>query len=84
MTDVMHLNGNPADNRVENLRYGTHRDNQRMMVDHGTHVSARKTRCPQGHKYDRVSKDGRRRCKRCEAAAQRRYRSRKRSTEVDS
>ena len=33
---VLHNNGNPADNRPENLRYGTARDNYFDSVKHGT------------------------------------------------
>lgn len=34
--DVCHNNGNPADNRVENLRYDTRSANLRDAVRHGT------------------------------------------------
>lgn len=37
--EVRHLNGNPSDNRVENLRYGTHQENAQDMLKHGTHFS---------------------------------------------
>lgn len=33
---VLHNNGNPADNRPENLRYGTAKDNYDDAVKHGT------------------------------------------------
>lgn len=33
---VLHNNGKPADNRVENLRWGTHADNTRDRERHGT------------------------------------------------
>ena len=35
-TDVCHNDGNPANNRVENLRWDTHQNNQRDMLRHGT------------------------------------------------
>lgn len=34
--ECLHRNGNPADNRLENLRWGTHRENQDDMARHGT------------------------------------------------
>jgi hypothetical protein len=36
-----HLNGQPADNRLENLRWGTPKENSQDMVRHG---NARKSR----------------------------------------
>lgn len=50
--EVRHLNGDPADNRVENLAWGTHAENVADSVLHGSHPEARKTRCPLGHPYD--------------------------------
>lgn len=47
-----HLNGNPADNRVENLAWGTQAENMRDAVRHGTHYEMRRTHCPLGHAYD--------------------------------
>lgn len=32
-----HLNGNPADNRLKNLKWGTQSENQQDSVQHGTH-----------------------------------------------
>jgi len=36
MHEVMHLDGDKANNRLSNLSYGTSSENQRMRVDHGT------------------------------------------------
>lgn len=47
--EVCHNNGNPGDNRLENLRYGTRSENQLDRVKHGTHHEVRKTHCPRGH-----------------------------------
>ncbi|QDF18387.1 HNH endonuclease [Gordonia phage LordFarquaad] len=69
--EVRHLNGNPADNRVANLAYGTRSRNVLDAVQHGTYRSANaeKTTCPRNHPYDAantyVTPDGRRRCRAC-------------------
>lgn len=34
--EVRHLNGNPANNKSDNLAWGTHAENQRDMIAHGT------------------------------------------------
>lgn len=49
--EVRHLNGNPQDNRPDNLRWGTRSENTRDRVVHGTHNQASKTHCPHGHEY---------------------------------
>lgn len=67
--EVRHLNGDPLDNRPENLAYGTGSDNRADSIRHGTHHQARKTECPQGHPYDstntRFTPDGKRKCRAC-------------------
>lgn len=47
--EVCHNDGNPENNRVENLRYGTRSDNMRDKRKHGTCYNSNKTRCKQGH-----------------------------------
>lgn len=50
--DVCHNNGNPHDNRVENLRYDTHSGNMSDRIEHGTAYSRRtKPECINGHIY---------------------------------
>lgn len=53
--ETRHLNGNPQDNRLENLAYGTRSENFLDTVRHGTHRNARKTHCPRGHPYIEVN-----------------------------
>jgi len=77
--EVRHLDGNPKNNVVSNLQYGTRAENQLDSVRHGTHHHAVKTHCPQGHPlegdnlYTGLSRSGRpqRGCKACRNAARR-------------
>lgn len=70
--EVRHLDGNPLNNAVSNLAYGTHSENTLDSVRHGTHPEARKTHCPAGHPYDekntRVESRGKRTCWTCKRA----------------
>lgn len=67
--EVLHNDGNPANNAAANLRWGTRSENLRDSVRHGTHFWASKTACPQNHAYDNenthVTSDGRRMCRTC-------------------
>lgn len=49
---VCHDNGNPTDNRLTNLYWGTRQDNGEDMKRHGTDYHLNKTHCPYGHAYD--------------------------------
>ncbi|AAN12796.1 HNH endonuclease [Mycobacterium phage Omega] len=46
---ALHRNGDPFDNRPENLYWGDNADNMNDAVRHGTHVATRRTECPYGH-----------------------------------
>jgi hypothetical protein len=83
---VCHGDGNPANNVVENLRWGTRRDNGLDRIRHGRDPHLNKTHCPQGHPYDDentyrfVTKSGTaRNCRRCSRDAQARYLARRAS-----
>lgn len=49
--EVRHLDGDPLNNVLDNLAYGTRSQNQFDAVLHGTHSKARNTHCTQGHEY---------------------------------
>lgn len=50
--EVCHNDGDPANNRLENLRYDTHSENAFDAVQHGVHPQARKTHCKHGHEFN--------------------------------
>jgi hypothetical protein len=60
-----HLNGNPLDNRLENIVWGSTSENLLDAVRHGTHQMSRKTHCPQGHPYDQANTRWYRRMRYC-------------------
>lgn len=47
--EACHNNGNSSDDRLENLRWDTTRNNHLDKVKHGTHHESKKARCPRGH-----------------------------------
>jgi hypothetical protein len=47
--ECLHGNGDPADNRLANLRWGSSSDNQLDKVSHGRHHNAVKQHCPRDH-----------------------------------
>lgn len=48
--EVRHINGDRRDPRLVNLAYGTHAENMRDMVTHGTSSGVR-THCRRGHEF---------------------------------
>jgi len=70
--EVCHGDGDPTNNRVENLRWGTRLDNAADMRRHGTHNNTRRTHCVNGHPFDdentRRDAKGHRDCRACERA----------------
>jgi hypothetical protein len=69
--DGCHSNGIAGDNRVENLRWDTKRNNRLDDVKHGKNVQANRTHCPRGHEladwnnHTWYALRGRRTCKSC-------------------
>lgn len=49
--EVRHLDGDPSNNALTNLRYGTHSENMLDAVRHGTHAEASKTHCDNDHEF---------------------------------
>lgn len=80
--EVRHGDGDPDNNHLTNLAYGTHADNARDMLRHGNNHNARKTHCVNGHAFvgDNIApRKGGRRCRECKIAAGARRRVRLRA-----
>lgn len=69
--EVCHNDGDPRNNHLSNLRYGTHVENTKDFIDLGRHFQLEKSTCPSGHPYDYATAQGRR-CRECDRAANRR------------
>lgn len=69
-----HNDGDPLNNRLDNLRWDTPANNLHDMVRHGIHGQAAKTHCPAGHPYtdeNRIRKRYGRDCRICANARRR-------------
>lgn len=72
--EACHNDGDPANNRLSNLRWDTRSANTRDRVRHGTHQMSNRTHCPHGHVYATWNLEqytltqGRRRCLACTRA----------------
>lgn len=84
---VRHLDGNPHNNTLENLAWGSHSDNSMDTVRHGRNPSQNRTHCPQGHPYDgenTLRYRGFRYCRACVKANSAVYRQQRREREGTS
>ncbi|AKL88362.1 HNH endonuclease [Gordonia phage GMA6] len=73
---VLHRDGNPLNNKVTNLKYGTSSENRLDSVSHETCPWSRKTHCPQGHEYTPSNTyiyKGTRACKECRRETARKW-----------
>jgi len=83
--DGRHLDGNPGNNSLSNLAWGTRSDNVNDSVRHGTHpnLGHNKQVCKHGHGFMSdntiVRPDGRWECRACNRRRAREYRERKRA-----
>jgi hypothetical protein len=79
----LHGDDDPANNHLDNLSWGTQRQNNAQVVRSGNHVQARKTHCAQGHEYTTentyITSKGYRRCRTCLNTWQQQNRERHRS-----
>lgn len=53
--EVCHINGDPADNRAGNLRWGTRQSNVDDMIRAGASYWQNMTHCRRGHEYNEVN-----------------------------
>lgn len=86
--EVCHGDGDPRNNELANLRWGTRQDNQFDSMAHGTHFWSRRTHCKRDHEftpentYWQLSNNGltrRRVCRTCARAGKRRRYAQQRS-----
>lgn len=76
--EVMHADDDPTNNRLENLSYGTRKENARQMSERGRWRGGaqKEPECPNGHQYTPdntyTAPDGHRRCRTCKRANERR------------
>lgn len=67
--EALHGDGDPGNNHLSNLRWGSRSENLLDRVRHGIHHQAIKTHCPQMHPYGEantyVTSKGSRMCRTC-------------------
>jgi hypothetical protein len=87
--EVCHNDGNPENNHVSNLRWGTRAENVHDSVLHGTHANSGKTHCSKGHPFTDAntcitvnarSGGPQRNCRKCNTDRVRRIRATKKLT----
>lgn len=88
-SEALHRNGDPADNRLENLAWGTRSENALDQVRHGVHFYASRTHCPAGHPYNasntyRAPGAPHRKCRECMRLQARRTNERRRAARKEA
>jgi hypothetical protein len=77
MHEARHLNGDPTDNRAENLSWGTKSENAQDGIRHGRNKELNKTHCKWGHPFDgqntATTSKGTRACRACRRIKNREY-----------
>lgn len=67
--ETLHGDGNPANNVLTNLRYGTRAENHQDRLRHGDNHNAAKTHCIRGHEFTPentyIQNHGKRGCRAC-------------------
>jgi len=67
--EVRHMDGNARNNVLTNLRYGTHAENMRDVLDYGQHPNRAKNQCAHGHVFSAentyITPEGFRHCRTC-------------------
>ena len=76
---VRHLDDNPYNNHVDNLRWGTYSENMHDMVRNGIHPGAAKTHCKNGHELEQRNDGKGRYCPICARESAKKYKARKRA-----
>lgn len=74
--ECRHLNGNPGDNQLENLQWGTSSENSFDVVRHGNNLNAEKSHCKNGHEFTPENTNwnsGARQCRTCNNARARAF-----------
>jgi len=74
--EALHLDSNPANPALLNLRWGTHSENMRQRSSDGHDPNAAKVRCKRGHDFTEANTRnhrGRRICRLCENLRARAY-----------
>lgn len=70
---VRHLNDDARDYRLENLAWGTQKDNLYDIFNNRGHYNSQKTHCKNGHPFDEentyITRSGGRTCRTCRDAA---------------
>lgn len=76
--EIRHLDGDPTNNPVSNLAYGTRSENMQDALRHGSHPTGSLTHCKRGHEFSPANtmvSSGRRNCRTCGNERNRRRRA---------